>query len=782
MDTPFTPHTQRRSRRLAASALALALALVPALAIAQAGAADPAPSPSPQPPDQRLPIVVEKVTVSATVAEEAGSTVSATRLGPEEIASRNRGQDLAMLLGETPNAYAYSDAGNGVGYSYLSLRGFDQRRIAVYVNGVPLNDPESLQVYFIDLADLAGGLSQIQVQRGTGSALYGSPAVGGVVNLETGAIAAGNGGELLLGGGSYGTLRGSARYRASWDGGRQALQGRVAHVRSDGYRDPAWTRHTLAEIGYQRTGASSVLRVFAFGGPEKTQLAYYGVPIANLRGDVSGDASVDRRVNPLLDGEIDSFFQPQLQVLHDWQPRPGLLVKNAAYAIFGDGYFRQYSQTFDYAPLGPEPPTAEYPQLVLTDAWRRRAVFKTQLGWVPSLSLDHARGRLAVGLELKAASTHHDGSVPEGSFCAATDETGTCVQPGAAIAAPLTLYDYSNHKRSASLWLRESFEATPRLRLQLELQATHHGFSMDDDQVRGYSWETGYSFLTPRLGVSFAANDRLSLHGSVSTARSEPRFDSVWDTQDPWLSPEGLFEQSDGRHYSDATARPERLLAWEAGAAWRGKGATLELNGYWMDFEDELVYGGGINDDGLPITDNAARSLHRGLEASVSLKLPARFELRASLAASDDRLKEYLLQFGPTPADQVDYSGNRIAFFPTHQARLHLSREQGALRLGFGVRRVGTIYLDNSENERLDPAARTAPGYVDKLIDPFTVAELDGRLDLGRLFGGGRPAALVFRVENLFDARYSASGYAYGEPYFIPAATRSAYLTLTLGF
>src|SRR5262245_15854974 len=173
-------------------------------------------------PDPQLPIVVEKIVVSATVAEERRDPASVTTLGKDEIAQRNRGQDMAMLLAETPNAYAYSDAGNGIGYSYLSLRGFDQRRIAVYVNGVPLNDPESQQVYFIDLADLAGGLASLQVQRGTGTALYGSPAVGGVVNLESGALEAARSGELTLGGGSFGTWRSSARYTLPLRGGRSS--------------------------------------------------------------------------------------------------------------------------------------------------------------------------------------------------------------------------------------------------------------------------------------------------------------------------------------------------------------------------------------------------------------------------------------------------------------------------------------------------------------------------------------------------------------------------------
>jgi iron complex outermembrane receptor protein len=667
--------------------------------------------------DPQLPIVVEKVVVSATVAEERRDPASVTALDREEIARRNRGQDMAMLLAETPNAYAYSDAGNGVGYSYFSLRGFDQRRIAVYVNGVPLNDPDSQQVYFIDLADLAGGLSSLQVQRGTGTALYGSPAVGGVVNLETGALATARTGFVTLGGGSFGTVRGSGSVTLPLRGGRSSLQLRAAHVRSDGYREPAWTRHSLGELSYQKVGDDSVLRVKLFGGPERTQLAYLGVPRANLDGLISGDRDKDRRANPLLPGEIDSFFQPQLQVLHDVRLRPGLLLKSTLYAILGDGYFRQFSGDYSYAPTGFLPPTAEFPALLLTDAWRRRAVTKQQYGFLPSLAWDHGRGRLVAGLELRRAGSHHDGQVPEGAL------------GGARLQNPLRLYDYRTGKDSVSAYVRETLRAGDRLSINLELQATHHEFRMRDDRVRGFSFDTGYSFLTPRIGFNWNVDPRLHVYGSFSTARSEPRFDDVWSPQDPFQDPAVLFARSDsgGRHLTGSHAKPERLTALEGGLGWRRGSTRLKANAYWMDFRDELVFAGGIDQDGLPITDNAARSVHKGIELEAGTRLPGSLDASAQLAVSRDRLEDYVLRFGPRPEDALDYSGNRIALFPTQQARLRLARAFGPLRVAAGLRRVGTIYLDNSENERKDPSARSAPGFVDKKIEPFTL--LDAQLE-----------------------------------------------------
>jgi iron complex outermembrane receptor protein len=526
-----------------------------------------------------------------------------------------------------------------------------------------------------------------------------------------------------------------------------------------------------------------VLRVNLLGGPEKTQLAYYGVPIAYLRGQVSGDADRDRRVNPLQPGETDNFFQPQLQILHDWRVRPGLLVKNSLYSILGDGYFRQWSDSYSYDPLGPAPPTPSLPEESLASVWRRRQVIKRQFGWLPSLTLEHGRGRLTLGGELRTASTHHQGTITDAAACTAPADDGSCGSVGPPVSGPLPLYDYRQRKTTASLYAREALRVAEQLRLNLEVQATHHRFSMGDDLMRGYSFDTTYSFLTPRVGLNWTPRQRVSVYASFSLARSEPRFDDVWNPQDPWADPASSFALHDGRHYSDAYARPEQLRALEAGAAWRSERIRLKANGYWMDFRDELVYAGGINDDGLPITDNAGRSLHRGVELEGAFQLPAAFELTGSLAVSDDVLKDYVLRFGPAPADAVDYSGNRIALFPTQQARLRLARGFGAARASLGLRRVGTIYLDNSENERKDPQARLAPGYVDKQIEPFTLADLRLEIDLRRVLrSSARGLSLLVSVDNLFDRRYAASGYAYGEPYFFPGATRAVYAGVTWGF
>src|SRR5262245_26351173 len=266
----------------------------------------------------------ESIVVSGDVAKDRQDPASFTDLDAAAIQELHVGQDLSTLLGETTNAYSYSDAGNGFGYSYLRIRGFDQSRIAVNINGVPLNTPETHQVYTIDLGDFAASLGLIQIQRGPGTSLYGSPAVGGVVNLETAPLATAAGGELGLGAGSFGTYRGSIRYGAPIGSSPWSWSFRAAHVQSDGYRDPSWSKQTFGEIAFERFDPKSVWRILLFGGPEETQLSYLGVP----HEDLSSDSL--RKINPLLPGETDNFFQPQLQVMNDRRIAPNLMLKNTA--------------------------------------------------------------------------------------------------------------------------------------------------------------------------------------------------------------------------------------------------------------------------------------------------------------------------------------------------------------------------------------------------------------------------------------------------------------------
>lgn len=717
--------------------------------------------------DEPLPAEGEElVVVSATVAEERSDPASFSDFSAEQILTVNAGQDMSTLFGETMNAYSYSDAGNGYGYSYLRIRGFDQTRIAVNINGVPLNTPESHQVYSIDLGDFATGLGLVQIQRGPGTALYGSPAVGGVVNLETARIPAVKGGALALSVSSFGTSRISFGYGGAIGTSPWAYFVRAAHVESDGYRKPSWSRQTLLHVGFERLAPESVWRIMLFGGPETTQLSYLGVPKEYLDDDAL------RRTNFLLPGETDTFVQPQLQVMNDRRLAHGLFLKNTVYGILGDGYFRQYAASLAYNPQGNPVPDA-----TIDNAWMKRALGNGQIGWIPRLSYAHKGGELTAGLELLFHRGRHDGKVT-----------------GDGVTTPLVLYDFKNGKDTVNLFVREAIAIAKGATLNLELQATRHEFTMRDDTVRGISWDGEYSFLTPRLGANWNLSDRWNVYGQVTRTESEPTFTNVWNPENTLTDPADYFRGYDAskNRYSDPHAKPERLTSFEAGAGYVSGATRIKLNLYRMQFHDEFVFAGARDADGMPVTTNAGKSLHQGIEFEARGRIPGEVDLSGYVAVSDDVLEQHsvVASDGASGSTVIDYSGNRVGLFPSHTARLAVARTFGLARVELSARNTGRIYLDNSENERKTPANRTVPGYVDKEIDPYTVVAAQAVFDLSR--ASRRPAGgltLRVRCDNLLDANIAQFGYAYPDPTyttfyseFFPGAGRSFVAGLDFAF
>jgi iron complex outermembrane receptor protein len=368
--------------------------------------------------------------------------VAKTVLKRDELQQLNWGQDTPMALASLPGAYSYSDAGNGIGYSYLTIRGFPQRRISVLINGVPLNDPESHEVYWIDHPDLLSSTSEVQLQRGVGSAIYGAASLGGSVNLDTAPFGSTQRTSATLAYGSYDTWRtvlelDSGNLGAGWN-----LYGRYSRIETDGYRDQSWSKLWSYAFAARKVAGNHSIRLNLYGGPEQTHLAYLGVPLDNLDGLVTGDRDKDRRFNPLTyPNEADHFFEPHYELIHSWSPRPSLAVSQTLFYFDGSGYYDEQRSlqaladyrlgswsTYDPTLFGADSLSYyENNGATLTrdaqgrvtvtnfDAVRRRWVANRHYGWVPRARVEHDRGVLTVGGELRFHDGHHIGTVLSGN-------------------------------------------------------------------------------------------------------------------------------------------------------------------------------------------------------------------------------------------------------------------------------------------------------------------------------------------------------------------------------
>jgi iron complex outermembrane receptor protein len=722
-------------------------------------------------------------------------------LGRDELLRRNTGQDTPMLLATLPGAYAYSDAGNGIGYSYLSVRGFPQRRISVLVNGVPLNDPESHEVYWIDHPDLMASTSEVQLQRGVGSALYGGASLGGTVAVETAPFGETPRASATVAYGSWETRRtmletDSGRLPGGWN-----FYGRYSRIETQGYREQSWSKLWSYAFAARRTLGSQSFRLNLYGGPEETHLAYLGVPRAYLEGRVSGDADRDRRFNPITyAGECDHFFEPHYEFIHTWAPRAGLTVSQTLFWFEGRGYYDEQRSgrslaDFRLTPWGTEdsllvPPTyysrtrwehrsptdsfrvAERDsatgrfQVTRFDLVRRRTVANRHFGWIPRVRVEHSGGVLTVGGELRAHDGRHWGEVV----------TGDGLPPGTAPGH--TYYDYHPRTLSASLFVREEWQPVPQLLLTADLAWRHQSYRMREDRFDGIRFDQDYDFLLPRLGMTFTPCPSTTLFTSFAVSSREPAFRDLYDAEGAGSVPLYRIRDTAANRYEDPLIRPEHVSDWEAGFAWRGARAAATVNLFRMDLRDELVYAGQFNTDlGYPILGNAGRSVHQGVELAARTRraLPGglRLDVDANATLSDNHFVEYREAWGPDPGDVVSYDGKTLGLFPAVLGNLAARVGWRAITAGFEAQHAGRMYLDNNQDLLAS-------------IDPRTV--LNATAGWGFAVGEASRAEFSLRVSNLLDARYAAGGYmdydAEGSlaPMFVPAATRSWLTQVSAGF
>lgn len=693
----------------------------------------------------------------ATVGE---TPVTVSNVDREEIDRRYWAQDVPVFLEQTPGFYAYNDSGNGIGYSYFFLRGFDMRRTAISLNGVPLNDAHSHGVFFIDLADFLSTAENVQVQRGVGSNLYGGSAIGGSVDLRTRLPADERRLRLAMLGGSFGTSRLTLEYDSGLFADGWAATARYSRVESDGYRDLSWTEMWNYYLSIVRYGARTSLRINLFGGPEETHLAYEGIPKAFLDGEITGNRRRDRRFNPLgYPNEIDSFFQPHYQLIHSWQVDPDLVWQNTFYLFEGDGYFQQFKSDRWMPEYGLDPIQRPDGSVIdTTDLVRRREVDEWDAGWIPNIEWRHAggRGSLQAGVAVRLHSGRHWGAVQWAQF----------YPPN--LPPDHRYYDYRLDKQTMQPFIQESWRFDDRWQLMAGVTWTSHRYDMSDDRVAGAQVDESFSYLLPRLGVTFRPSERLSLFANVSRGGREPAFRDIFDPQDYWSPAEPL------------DLEPEELTDYELGATYAWTTGRASVNFYFLDFDNAIVWAGGLDNNGNPVTANGAVTEHKGVEVDLEWRPRSAFGGRLNLAWADHRIVEFVEH--DYSGNETDHSGNALPVSPEWTASLEVFATIGPVTGVLTLRFVDDFFLDNTEDMRKYPEIRDDPDYVHRVNSAFTVADLAFDIDLGRRAAEAIRAHRLraqLRINNVADSLYTTFGYFDGdEPVWIPAATRSAYAGL----
>jgi iron complex outermembrane receptor protein len=731
-----------------------------------------------------------------------------------EIEEKYTMQDLPMLLKGYTSINAYSESGSGVGYSYLTIRGFDQRRISILINGIPQNDPEDHQVYWVDISDLTASVEDIQIQRGIGTSLYGASSIGGVVNLKTIDFFRRKFFNVSGGLGDFNSKRFSLEFSSGNVENEYGFYGKFTNINTDGYRDLSWSDHWSYFLSAGKTfGKNAVLKFNTYGSPIRNHLAYLGVERSYLDGQITGDKLADRKVNYLTyPDETDNYYQPHYELVFNYQPSKRLFISNTLSYIVGDGYFNtyfpvSYGYDFSYFNLDPfyvndttsfsssyykrnEDGTLYYEKgngyvIERSDVVSRLTVNNNTFGWFPQVTLRHSKdkGNFVAGGELRLHRSEHYGEV----------KFANALPPG---TEPDHLYYfYNGYKTTASLYAYEIYQLTDKLNIMLGLQYVYHRYEVANDRFKPYDFDVIYNFFNPRAGNNYNFDKTFSAYLNIAYAQREPRLKDIYDGENPYSRPNFRIINTDEGIYEEPLVNQEKMTDYEAGVEMKADGLNAEINLYYMDFRDEIVNNGALDNVGQPISGNAGKSAHTGIELNFGYRpfekrVWNRFSIEGNLNVSDNYFKEYTEILGADSAGNViygnDYSGNKILLTPGTIGNLSLNyNDNDGVYAYVSVQYVGKQFLDNSEDERKNPVAKNSPGYIAKLIDPYTTVNAGLGVDFAKIFPQRYPKKieLSLKANNIFDQLYETAGsISYGIPYWIPAATRNFYAELIIGF
>lgn len=695
-------------------------------------------------------------------AVAAVSPVTASALTAREIVQLPDVKDLPASLASQPSTTFYSENGNGFGYTYLRLRGFDERRVAVSLNGQPMNDPEDHSVYWINFMDLQGAITDVQIQRGAGAALYGSAGVGGAVNIVADPFAPNRYAAVETGYGTYQTSRLTAESSTGLVNGRWIGYARVSRLQSDGYRDHSWAEMTRLMGGVTYFGERSRLTVQAFGGPQRDALAYYGIAKAD------NDVDSLRRANyGAVSNDLERFHQPFAEVRHELQLRPGLRLETNAYATQGEGYF-DFDATWrsaDYLRLptgfgGLSASERQQPLYEVSSATayfrayvrNRRAGLLPRLVYTPSDGL-LAGGRFVLGADLLAHRSLHWGRIQDG--------TGL---PSANVgdAAP-RVYRYTGGKEHAAVYGSALLRPHARVAVQADLSVRHLVYRLFDETFGGTDFAVPYTFVTPRLGVTVNPERPVRSYASVAYVAREPRLKNFYDADEAGAGAMPLFERSGTAYdFSKPLVRPETGVNVELGASVERPRVRASVTGYGLWMNDEIVASGGLDQFGVPRTGNAEKTRHLGVEVEAAATLVPGVIAEGSATVSDDRFVRFTEY--DDHAAPLDRSGNRIALFPAASFRAALRVEPTGKPYGLRV---------DVQGAGVQPTTNAGTTDRDLVVDPYTLINAGAWYRLA--VPGGGDLRLRLDVNNVLDARVLTFGNSGG---FFPAATRHAYAGL----
>ena len=648
---------------------------------------------------------LKEVTVSSVRAKDK-NPITYTNVSKEEIAPRNLGQDVPVLLQYLPSVVSTTDAGNGVGYTYMRVRGSDGSRINVTLNGVPFNDSESQGTFFVNLPDFASSLESVQLQRGVGTSTNGAGAFGASLNMATKSYQEKAYAEISNSFGSFNTRKHTLSFGTGLHNNFE-MNGRISNIASDGFIDRATSNMFGYFFNANYVKESTLVKFMAFGGKEKTYQAWYGIEDPEkLRND--------RTFNPagmyfdefgnmkFYNNETDNYWQNHFQ-LHWTEKWSENWISNAAlHYTIGKGYFEQYKEDEDLTDYN----LPAFNGNSISDLVRKRWLDNDFFGATFSLNYKTAKTDLLFGGAANRYLGLHYGEV---------------VWTQNYIPNPNRYYDNFGNKDDVNFYTKASYNLTNKLNLFADLQ--YRMVFYDATSVKFDAVKDTFRFFNPKAGLNYQLNDKNAFYGYFGIANKEPRRDD----------------------YESGAIKPERLFDYELGWKYNTKKVKLSANAFYMRYNDQLVLTGDLNDVGSPIFTNSGKSYRLGLEVESTIALTDKLILNPNFTLSKNKNEDFYYEINGAVQNlgntNIAYSpdfifGNRFSYLPVKGLQLSL------LSKFVGEQFMGNI---DSDVSKLDS----------HFINDFNFS-YDWKINKGI-------KSIVFSglVNNIFNVEYESNGYFY---------------------
>ena len=673
---------------------------------------------------------MDALVVKSTRADRK-TPMTYSNLNAEQINKNNQGQDVPFILQWTPSAVVTSDAGTGIGYTGIRIRGTDATRINVTINGIPLNDSESQGVFWVNMPDFASSTNDVQIQRGVGTSTNGAAAFGASINLNTAKVNQDAYAEVNGTVGSFNTLRSNVQFGTGLLKNGFSVDGRLSKISSDGYIDRASSDLNSYYLSAAWTGKNQLLRLNVFSGHEITYQAWNGVP-ANLALDwdtrTYNSAGTEKPGEP-YHNEVDNYRQTHYQLIFNRALAKSWNLNLALHYTRGLGFYEQYKagESFsDYDVLAPND------SIQSTDLVRQLWLDNDFYGGVYALTYAKGKVDFSLGGGYNVYDGRHYGKLPwlqySGDYA-----PGDKYYQSTSLKKDFNVYAKLNYQLARSLYAYGD----------LQVRAINYALEGNDRQKRDISLEDQLSFFNPKFGLSYLPNSRSTWYTSFAVANREPN-------RDDYLSA------------LPNAPRPERLYNTEAGYKYAGKKGALELNIFHMYYRDQLAVTGQINDVGAPIKINIPQSYRLGVELSGGYQLSKTLRFQGNAALSRNKIveftefvddydtdfnwlgqKEFVRKLPDLALSPVLIAGAELAFSPFQKGTW---AEKQNLTLSLLSRYVGQQYIDNS-------------GDASNVLEAYTFSDL--RIVYQHKGQFLRQLELSLWVNNLFNAMYASNAWSY---------------------